>query len=172
MATVLTIGTFDLFHSGHVDLLHRCRKLAGADGKVIVGLNTDEFVKRYKGTAPIIPFRDREQVLATSQFVDDVFENEQSDAEVSIVPLLEEVRRDYGRDNERITLAAGSDWASKDYHAQIGVDPAVLLHIHRVDLVFLPRPVDGLSTSRIKAALKPPPQKPTIIVSPPPEVWR
>ncbi len=151
--TVLTIGTFDLYHAGHVDLLRRCRQLAGSDGKVIVGLNTDQFIKQYKGSPPIVSFQDRETVLFTSQFVDDVLPNTQNDPGVSIEPLLAEVRKWYGSTRERIVLAVGSDLAAKDYYEQIGVDPAVLLEILKVDLVFLPRPAGGISTSRIKADL-------------------
>ena len=43
---VLTLGTFDLFHEGHVNLLARCRMLAGRNGLVVVALNPDEFVEQ------------------------------------------------------------------------------------------------------------------------------
>ena len=46
--TVYTGGTFDLFHSGHVQFLRRCADL----GRVVVSLNTDEFVKSYKPYPP------------------------------------------------------------------------------------------------------------------------
>jgi cytidyltransferase-like protein len=49
MAIVYTGGTFDLFHSGHVNLLMRCKEIAGLEGKVVVGLNSDAFVQRFKG---------------------------------------------------------------------------------------------------------------------------
>jgi glycerol-3-phosphate cytidylyltransferase len=45
MAVVYTGGTFDLFHSGHVNLLRRCSEI----GTVVVSLNTDEFIEKYKG---------------------------------------------------------------------------------------------------------------------------
>ena len=48
MPIVYTGGTFDLFHSGHVNLLKKCKEVAGINGKVIVSLNTDEFIKKAK----------------------------------------------------------------------------------------------------------------------------
>ena len=43
MATVITYGTYDLFHIGHLKLLQRAKELAGPGGKLIVGVSTDRF---------------------------------------------------------------------------------------------------------------------------------
>ena len=43
MKTVLTYGTFDLFHIGHLRILERAKALAGEGGKLIVAVSTDEF---------------------------------------------------------------------------------------------------------------------------------
>ena len=48
MNIIYTGGTFDLFHSGHVNLLKRCREVAGQEGKVVVALNTDDFIFQFK----------------------------------------------------------------------------------------------------------------------------
>jgi cytidyltransferase-like protein len=53
VATVLTIGTFDLLHVGHLELLAGCRELAGGSGSVVVAVNRDAFVERYKGRRPV-----------------------------------------------------------------------------------------------------------------------
>lgn len=47
MKRVLTYGTFDLFHEGHINFLAACRTEAGTEGKVIVGVATDEYRRRY-----------------------------------------------------------------------------------------------------------------------------
>ena len=65
---VFTNGCFDLLHLGHVDYLEKARNLGD---KLIVGLNTDSSVGRFKG--PERPLQDqnsRARVLAALQFVD------------------------------------------------------------------------------------------------------
>ena len=59
MSIVYTGGTFDLFHSGHVNLLKRCKDLAGDWGSVVVSLNTDEFIQQYKGKPPVCSTEER-----------------------------------------------------------------------------------------------------------------
>ena len=71
MAIVYTGGTFDLFHSGHVNLLKKCKEVAGVDGKVIVSLNADEFIKEYKGKPPVCSDAERKAVLLACKYVDD-----------------------------------------------------------------------------------------------------
>lgn len=71
MALVFTNGCFDVIHIGHVRLLAYCRELAGHDGKVIVGLNTDASVRRLKGlTRPINTIYDRLSLLQAIKYVD------------------------------------------------------------------------------------------------------
>ena len=54
MNIVYTGGTFDLFHSGHVNLLKRCKEIAGPDGIVVASLNTDDFIWQFKNKKPIV----------------------------------------------------------------------------------------------------------------------
>jgi len=65
---VFTNGCFDLIHLGHVDYLEKARQLGD---KLVLGLNTDESVSRFKG--PQRPLQDqnsRSRVLAAMQFID------------------------------------------------------------------------------------------------------
>jgi rfaE bifunctional protein nucleotidyltransferase chain/domain len=65
---VFTNGCFDLIHLGHVDYLEKARMLGD---KLVIGLNTDDSVSRFKG--PERPLQDqvsRARVLAAMQFVD------------------------------------------------------------------------------------------------------
>jgi len=65
---VFTNGCFDLIHLGHVDYLEKARMLGD---KLVIGLNTDDSVSRFKG--PQRPLQDqnsRARVLAAMQFVD------------------------------------------------------------------------------------------------------
>ena len=69
MTKVFTNGCFDVIHRGHIEILKYCKEL----GTVIVGLNSDESVKRLKGTGrPFFSQEDREVVLRACKYVDDV----------------------------------------------------------------------------------------------------
>ena len=48
---IFTNGCFDVLHYGHFKILEYCRELAGNEGKVVVGLNSDSSVKALKGSA-------------------------------------------------------------------------------------------------------------------------
>jgi D-glycero-beta-D-manno-heptose 1-phosphate adenylyltransferase len=65
---VFTNGCFDIIHLGHVDYLEKAR---GLGGRLVLGLNTDDSVSRFKG--PERPLQDqnsRARVLAAFQFID------------------------------------------------------------------------------------------------------
>lgn len=86
---VFTNGCFDILHSGHVTYLHRAKELGDV---LIVGLNTDDSIKRIKGkNRPINGLADRLKVLAGLSSVDHVipFGDETEDTPVS---LIREVR--------------------------------------------------------------------------------
>lgn len=138
---VLTLGTFDLFHRGHVALLARCRALAGPSGAVIVGLNTDRFVAAYK-RPPTLGYDDREAVLAACRYVDAVLPNDQPDGTIRdvLVPADPDV------------VAVGWDWhpsSGRDYWEQIGLTRAQLAE-RDIAVAWLPR-TEGISSSAILA---------------------
>ncbi len=88
---VFTNGCFDILHSGHVTYLHRAR----AKGDVlIVGLNTDESIRRLKGqNRPINTLTDRLQVLAGLSSVDHIIPFGSADDDTPIL-LIRTVRPD------------------------------------------------------------------------------
>ena len=69
MKVVFTNGCFDILHRGHLELLQFCKTL----GKVVVGLNGDESVKRLKGEQrPVSNEVDRKFLLESLVYVDEV----------------------------------------------------------------------------------------------------
>jgi D-beta-D-heptose 7-phosphate kinase / D-beta-D-heptose 1-phosphate adenosyltransferase len=69
---VFTNGCFDILHPGHIDYLHKARALGDL---LVVGVNTDESVKRYKGPErPINPLEHRIRMLEALACVDFVIE--------------------------------------------------------------------------------------------------
>lgn len=137
---VLTLGTFDLFHAGHVHLLEECRHKAGRYGAVVVAVNPDEFVKSYKGKAPVIDLRDRIEVLKACRHVDRVLPNiGGADSKVVIELIAPDV------------IAVGSDWQYRDYLGQLQVTEEWLRE-RNIRVWFIPR-VGDRSSSAIKAKI-------------------
>ena len=71
MKTVITFGVFDLLHWGHFELFRRMRELAGEDGKVIVMLQVDEMVEKFKpGCRLVYDFATRKKMIEALKAVD------------------------------------------------------------------------------------------------------
>lgn len=129
---VLTIGTFDTPHLGHASFLRQCEFL----GLVTVGLNSDAFVKKYKGVKPVFNFRERKALIKRMGY--EVYANTDSGA-----TLIKKLRPEY--------LVIGSDWARKDYYAQIGITQDELDELD-ITLVYVPY-TKGISTTELKRRL-------------------
>ncbi len=85
---VFTNGCFDVLHAGHVDYLAWARAQGDA---LIVGVNTDDSVRRLKGDRrPIVPFADRARLLVSLRSVDVVVGFAERTPEV----LLDRIRPD------------------------------------------------------------------------------
>jgi D-beta-D-heptose 7-phosphate kinase / D-beta-D-heptose 1-phosphate adenosyltransferase len=85
---VFTNGCFDILHSGHVTYLHCAKELGDV---LIVGLNTDESIRRIKGeTRPVNSLEDRMNVIAALESVDHViqFGTEQDDTPVLLIEIV------------------------------------------------------------------------------------
>lgn len=134
--TVYTGGTFDLFHSGHVAFLEQCSKL----GSVTVSLNSDSFIEAYKGKPPVIAYSDRWAVVNSCKYVDKVIYNS-GDADSK--PAIERINPDI--------IAIGSDWATRDYHKQMGFTQE-WLDARGISLIYIPY-TQGISSTDIKARL-------------------
>lgn len=94
---VLTNGTFDLLHVGHVRYLAEARALGDV---LVVGLNSDASVRRYKGPGrPVVPEDERAEILAALEAVSWVilFSEATADALITRVrPQVYAKGRDYG----------------------------------------------------------------------------
>lgn len=70
--TVITYGTFDLFHIGHLNMLTRARQLGD---RLIVGVSTDSF-NEIKGKRCIAPYAERAAIVNSLEIVDEVIPEE------------------------------------------------------------------------------------------------
>ncbi|MBM7698834.1 glycerol-3-phosphate cytidylyltransferase [Kurthia huakuii] len=126
MKTVLTYGTFDLLHVGHINLLRRAKALGD---KLIVAISTDEF-NAMKHKQAYYPFEQRKQILEAIRYVDLVIPEENWEQKISDVQT-------YNVD----TFVMGHDWEGefdflKDY----------------CEVIYLPR-TEGISTTKVKSDL-------------------
>lgn len=136
--TVLTVGTFDMFHAGHVELFRACHLITG---HVVVGVNTDRFVSTYKPKPPVVPLVHRIAVVRACRYVEKVVENDSPDLRTLILNV-----------GPRF-VAVGTDWAGGTrYFDQTGITQD-WLDVNDIVLLYVSRPVDGPSSTRIKAAL-------------------
>ena len=137
---VYTGGTFDLFHAGHVNFLKRCKEIAGELGSVVVSLNTDEFIKEYKGKPPVVSFSDRMAVLKACKYVDQVIANSGgADSKPTILQVSPNI------------IAIGTDWARKDYYKQMQFTQ-YWLDEKDMSLIYIPY-TKGISSTEIKTRL-------------------
>ncbi|EKS5495650.1 adenylyltransferase/cytidyltransferase family protein [Escherichia coli] len=99
MKTVITFGTFDVFHVGHLRLLQRARTLGT---RLLVGVSSDALNIAKKGRAPVYHQDDRMAIIAGLACVDGVFLEESLEQKA-------EYLRGYSAD----ILVMGDDWAGK-----------------------------------------------------------
>ncbi len=125
MKKVITYGTFDLLHYGHINLLRRAKSLGDY---LIVGLSTDEFNNKEKNKECYFDFENRKLLLDAVRYVDLVVPEENWEQKISDI-------QKYNID----VFVIGDDWKGKfDYLKDFGVE-----------VVYLPRTKE-ISTSKIK----------------------
>ena len=127
MKRILTYGTFDLLHYGHIRLLKRAKALGDY---LIVALSTDDF-NNLKGKKAYHDFKTRKEMLESIRYVDLVIPENNWEQKIDDV-------KNYKAD----VVVMGSDWTGKfDYLKDY------------CEVVYLPR-TEGVSTTKIKEELK------------------
>lgn len=126
MKKVITYGTYDLLHVGHINLLRRAKALGDY---LIVVVSSDEF-NAIKGKKAYYSFEDRKKILEAIKYVDEV-----------LPEYTWEQKIDDVKNNNVDIFVMGDDWAGKfdflkDY----------------CEVVYLPR-TEGISTTKIKEEL-------------------
>lgn len=134
MKTLLTIGTFDIPHAGHAAFLNKCAEFGLCD--VLVGVNSDDFVERYKGKRPTYNQTERMRLIESLGFR--AYLNPSAGHE-----LIRALQPDI--------IAIGTDWMRKDYYAQIETPPHYF-EDHGIAMLYVPYTA-GISTSDIKNRL-------------------
>lgn len=127
MRKVITYGTFDLLHKGHINILRRAKEKGD---HLTVVLSSDEF-NAIKGKEAYMSYDDRKLILEAVKYVDAVIPEFDWEQKISDVV-----------DNQIDTFVMGDDWEGKfdflkDY----------------CEVIYLPR-TEGVSTTKIKKDLK------------------
>ncbi|MGK4153821.1 glycerol-3-phosphate cytidylyltransferase [Kurthia gibsonii] len=127
MKTVITYGTFDLLHAGHINILRRAKEMGDY---LIVAISSDEF-NALKGKKAYYSFEDRKMILEAIKYVDKVIPENNWEQKV------EDVQK-YNVD----LFVMGHDWEGKfDFLSDY------------CEVCYLPR-TEGISTTKIKEDLK------------------
>lgn len=127
MKRVITYGTFDLLHYGHINLLRRAKALGDY---LIVALSTDEFNRNSKGKKSYFSYEERKAMLEAIRYVDMVIPEENWDQKAADVEKY---------DVDIFTM--GDDWEGKfDFLKS------------QCEVVYLPRTPE-ISSSQIKQDL-------------------
>lgn len=130
MANVITYGTYDLFHIGHLKLLQRARELGGLNGTLTVAVSSDAF-NQLKGKTCTIPDYQRAEIVGALKCVDKViFENSWEQKRQDVI------------DNKIDIFVMGDDWKGKfDFLSDL------------CQVVYLPRTPD-ISSTELKTKLR------------------
>ena len=129
MKRILTYGTFDLLHYGHIRLLKRAKELGDY---LIVALSTEEF-NELKGKKTYHNYETRKEMLEAIRYVDLVIPEENWEQKINDV-------REFNVD----VVVMGSDWAGSDRFEYLN-DYCQVIYLDRTD---------GISTTKIKKDLK------------------
>ncbi|WP_082530613.1 glycerol-3-phosphate cytidylyltransferase [Aeromicrobium sp. Root344] len=127
MTTVLTYGTFDLFHIGHLNLIERLSQMGD---RLIIAVSTDEF-NAGKGKTSVVSYEDRARIIGSIKGVDLVIPETSWEQKASDI-----------REHDVDIFAIGEDWAGKFDELK-----------ELCEVVYLPR-TDGISSTEIKQMLR------------------
>ncbi|MDR1786037.1 MAG: adenylyltransferase/cytidyltransferase family protein [Spirochaetaceae bacterium] len=135
MTTGFTGGCFDMFHIGHLNLIRRAHEQCD---KLIVGVNSDDFIFSYKHQWPVVPAEDRMEILKALRYVDDVVIK---DCWSSSFYLWEKYHYD--------KLFIGSDYQDSPQYKELDR----LLKAVNAEVVILPY-TEGISSSILRKKLE------------------
>jgi len=128
--TVITFGTYDLLHVGHIRLLKRARAMGK---RLVVGVSSDALNLAKKGRAPVYSLPERIEMLQELRCVDKVFVEESLEA-----------KRDYVLREGATLLVMGDDWAGR-FDSELA-DVCTVLCIPRTECISTTATIERITT--------------------------
>jgi glycerol-3-phosphate cytidylyltransferase len=125
---VITFGTFDVFHVGHLNILRRAKELGDY---LIVGVSSDALNFSKKARYPVYPESERMAIVASVRYADQVFSEESL-----------ELKAEYIRRHKADRLVMGDDWVGRFDDLK-----------NICEVIYLPR-TEGVSTTQVMARIK------------------
>lgn len=129
-----TAGTFDMFHIGHLNILKRAKEKCDF---LIVAVSTDELVNEYKNHLPIIPFKERAEIVSSIKYVD------------RVVPQTNMNKLKAALENKIDVMFVGDDWKNTKKWDTIEKE----LGEYGINVVYLPH-TDGISSTILRQKIK------------------
>lgn len=129
-----TTGVYDMFHIGHLNLIRRAKEQCDY---LIVGVSTDELVKKEKNKTPVISYEERASIISALRYVDEV------------VPQKDKDKFGAWETLHFNKMFVGSDWQGTDTWARYEAQFAPV----GVEIVYLPH-TDGVSSTLLSNFIK------------------
>ena len=128
-----TTGVYDMFHIGHLNILKRAKEQCDY---LIVGVSTDEVVQNYKHKTPIVPFKERIEIVKAIRYVDEV------------IPQTSMNKMEAWEKIHFNVMFHGDDWKGSTMYNEVEKK----LKEQGVEMVFLPH-TDGTSSTLLTEKL-------------------
>ena len=128
-----TSGVYDMLHIGHINIFKNAKKYCDY---LLVAVSTDEVVEKNKNKKPIIPFKDRFEIVSSIKYVDEVVSQDSYDIQGKINAV-----KKYNID----VVFVGSDWKNTEKWDTLEKE----LKSIGCDVVYLPH-TDGISSSLLR----------------------
>lgn len=129
-----TTGVYDMFHIGHLNVIRSARMSCDY---LIVGVSTDELVRKEKNKTPVIPYKERAEIVSSLKYVDQVVPQESKDKKAA----WEKYHFD--------KMYVGSDWQGTPQWQKYEKEFEPL----GVEIVYLPH-TDGISSTKLTDVIK------------------
>ncbi|RGE90423.1 glycerol-3-phosphate cytidylyltransferase [Catenibacterium sp. AM22-15] len=129
-----TTGVYDMFHIGHLNVIKNARKQCDY---LIVGVSTDDLVRKEKGKTPVIPFQERMEIVSALKYVD------------KVVPQIDKNKFAAWEKHKFDKMFVGSDWKGTKQWNEFEKQFSKC----NVEIVYLPH-TDGISSTKLTNVIK------------------